>query len=77
MNKCDRVSRDTCIKWFCNNLNQLGQSPLQAACERGHVTVVQLLIDKGAEVNKFDKVTTTKVVRNGMAVCIVIQWNST
>ena len=42
------------IKFF---YSQYGTSPLQAAIERGHTGTAELLIDKGADVNKCDKVT--------------------
>ena len=35
---------------------QLGLSPLLAACAGGHTETAQLLIDKGASVNMYDKV---------------------
>ena len=40
-------------------LVQLELSPLLAACERGQTSTAELLIDKGADMNKCDKVNKT------------------
>ena len=37
---------------------QCGQSPLMVAASRGNVKCVQLLVDKGADVNHQDKVSS-------------------
>ena len=58
---------------ICTPPLQLGQSPFLAACEQGHITIVQLLIDKGAKEIKFDKVTTYYLVAcNEMVSWIVL-----
>jgi ankyrin repeat protein len=44
----------TCVSKLLDlgwNPNQLGRTPLQAACEGGHGDVAELLIDRGANVN--------------------------
>ena len=35
---------------------QLGYTPLTMACEKGHVEIVQKLIEAGADVNLYDQV---------------------
>ena len=35
---------------------QIGRTPLIAACKGGHSKTAQLLIEKGADLNKQDKV---------------------
>ena len=47
---------------FTTHLYQDERSPLLAACERGHTETAQLLIDKGANVNKANQVSTLNVV---------------
>ena len=37
--------------------NQLGKTPLLAACEIGSIKIANLLIDAGADVNKADVVS--------------------
>ena len=44
------------IPLFTTHLYQDGRSPLIAACEGGHAETAQLLIKKGADVRKADKV---------------------
>ena len=38
---------------------QMGRTPLRAACGRGHSATAQLLIEKGADLNKQDYVCMT------------------
>ena len=44
------------------HLYQDGRSPLLAACQRGYTETAQLLIDKGADVNKAGQVSALNVV---------------
>ena len=48
---CDQLTHDTCI------LSKNGSTPLMKAAEGGHVECVRLLLDKGATVNRYDKVS--------------------
>ena len=47
---------------FTAHLYQGARSPLLAAIEGGHTDTAQLLIDKGADVNKANRVSTLNVV---------------
>ena len=47
---------------FTAHLYQDGRSPLLAAIEGGHTETAQLLIDKGADVNKANQVSALNVV---------------
>ncbi len=40
---------------WINSLNNDGLTPLMLACIAGHLTIVQFLIDKGADVNILSK----------------------
>ena len=53
---------------FTAHLYQGGWSPLLAVCEGGHTETAQLLIDKGASVNKADQVSTLNVVANSFEI---------
>ena len=41
---------------LCSHHPQSGQTALMKASEGGHLPVVQLLIENGADVNKVDKI---------------------
>ena len=47
---------------FATQLFQDGKSPLMTACEGGHTETAQLLIDKGADVNKAGHVSALNIV---------------
>ena len=47
---------------FTTHLYQYERSPLLAACQGGHTETAQLLIDKGADVNKASRVSALNVV---------------
>ena len=46
-----------------NDLLQDGKSPLVVACEKGHAKISQLLIDKGADVNRWNVRVCHKLIK--------------
>ena len=62
LNTCRRdfVSDDELVKLFLqyganvNNADEEGQTPLMAACFKGHLEQVKAIIDRGAKINMTD-----------------------
>lgn len=50
---------------------QDGFTPLVAASERGHKDIVQMLLDKGADVNKAEKVRDCVVLSKWFSVSML------
>ena len=51
------VGRGVSEVWCDGSARQDGTTPLWAACEEGHVEVVNRLMEAGADVNQADKVS--------------------